>query len=434
MTTSSEPSVVVSPYAGKRLTIWDHLTISCFWFGTNFLWGSMLPLIIPDAMLRLAPKSPAAASGLLVSIGAINGLIVPLFSGALSDRCVSPRGRRKPYILTGSLIFVVGALSMLIAYEEHSLGFFFFGYFILNIGMNISAGAYAGLMPDLVPPDQRGTASGFMGVMTMLGAASGTIIIGQMLERKLAVAAYLIIIGVLLTLVTITFTKVRENPLLMCPEKLSWGKYLRSLWIDPRKYPDFAWVWVTRALVMLGFYSIPHIVLYFLRDAVGVEKPKAMAGMMIAAVIGGAAISTLVAGIISDRVGRKRVVYLANTFMGLTALGLAFTHNLTAVIAIAVVFGLGYGAYLSVDWALGTDTLPSQTEAGKEMAIWHVAQELPHILAAVLAVSVLSQYKVGENGAGEAIYDPTGYSMVFGMAAVFVLLGAYFLKNVKGVR
>jgi MFS family permease len=427
-------SPLPSPYEGKTLTVGDHLAIACFWFGTNFLWGSMIPLILPDAMERLYPANPALATGLLVSIGAINGLIIPLFSGALSDRCTSRHGRRKPFMLTGAGVFSIGALVMLLSFETYSIAGFVFGYFILNVGSNIATGAYAGLMPDVVPAEQRGTASGYMGVMTMLGAASGSVIIGRLLERGLSEVVYGLIILVVLLLVWVTYRKVPETPLPTDPPEWDWRSYIKSLWIDPRKYPDFAWVWITRALVMLGFYSIPHIVMFFLRDAVGVPSPKQTAGTIMAAVVGGAALSTLVAGMISDRYGRKRVVYLSNTFMGVTALGLAFSHNYYSVLAIAIVFGIGFGAYLSVDWALGADTLPTKIEAGKEMAVWHVAQELPHILAAVLAGAVLSSFRVGATVKGDAIYDPDGFSLIFTMAALFVLLGAFLLKNVRGVR
>jgi MFS family permease len=425
---------VPSPYEGKRLTVLEHLSISCFWFGTNFLWGSVLPLLIPDAMLRLAPEQPALAAGSVVSIGAINGLVVPLIAGAFSDRCASPLGRRRPYIASGVSVFVVGLLLMLAAYYEASLPMFFAGYFVLNVGINVANAAYAGIIPDVVPADQRGIASGYMGVMTMAGAATGAILIGALLQRGSHLMAYVSIIVALGVVTAVTLKYVREHPLPCRPEPIRWVDYIKSLWIDPRRYPDFAWVWISRALVMLGFYSIPHIVLYFLRDAVGVEQPKALAGQVMACVIAGAAVSAMLGGAVSDRIGRKKVVYLANTFMGLTSLGLAFVHNFYGVVAIGFLFGLGYGAYISVDWALGTDTLPKKTDAGKQMAVWHVAQELPHILAAVIAAAVLSNYRVGKNEAGEAVYDAAGYSAVFAMASVFVLIGAVLLRNVRGVR
>ena len=41
-----------------------------------------------------------------------------------------------------------------------------------------------------------------------------------------------------------------------------------------------------------------------------------------------------------------------------------------------IVFGLGYGAYISVDWALATDVLPSMDDYARDMGVWHVALTL----------------------------------------------------------
>jgi hypothetical protein len=48
------------------------------------------------------------------------------------------------------------------------------------------------------------------------------------------------------------------------------GAFLRSLWVSPRKHPDFAWVWITRALVVMGLWTVQEYMQGYLTDLIGV--------------------------------------------------------------------------------------------------------------------------------------------------------------------
>jgi len=234
----------------------------------------------------------------------------------------------------------------------------------------------------------------------------------------------------------ITVLGVKENRLPHKPKPIAWGEYFRSLWIDPKKYPDFAWVWITRALVMLGFYAILPFVNYYLGDIIHVPNPGESFSKILALVLIASSISGIYGGVISDRIGRKKVVYLANSVIALMVLGFIFCKNLEQVFAVGLLFGLGYGAYTSVDWALGTDVLPSKADAGKEMAVWHIAMTLPQTLASSVGGLLLAAFgmvEVQEKGELVSHYNLGGYAALFVLSAACFALGAYFLKNVKGV-
>jgi len=92
-------------------------------------------------------------------------------------------------------------------------------------------------------------------------------------------------------------------------------------------------------------------------------------------------------------------------------------------------FGIGYGIYQAVDWALGTDVLPGGDEsAAKDLGVWHIALVLPQSLATVLAGELLTATAAAGMSAG------TRYSLVFAMSIFYFILGTILVRNVRGAR
>ncbi len=460
--TGSDIPHVPSPYAGRTLTLGDHVKISAYWFATNFLWGALLISILPSEMKVLASHYRVLAISLFTALGAIIAIVVPLAVGALSDRCVSPWGRRRPYMAIGVGINVLGLVMMaaiftlaprLPAPSRIDVGIgetlavlltsptylgFLFAYMVVQFGNNVTSAAYMGVIPDLVPEDQRGVASGYMALMSQGGTLFGIvsmIVLGALHLGDLSKYAALIV--ALVSVALITILGIRENPLPSRPPRLDWSKYLRSLWIDPKEHPDFAWVWITRALVMLGFYSVLPFVNYYMDDVIRSRSVDKDAGTVLAIILVASTVSAIKAGKLSDRIGRKKVVYVSNAVIALFALGFIACRTLEQVLAVGVLFGLGYGAYISVDYALGTDVLPSQNDAAKEMAVWHIAMTLPQSIAGPVAGLLISSFGMTEeivNGEKVPHYTVAGYSAVFVLCSLCFALGAYLLRNVRAVR
>jgi MFS family permease len=433
----------LSPYGDRALTLAEHLTIAAYWFATNFHWGALLLILLPSDIRILAPDNKATVLGLVTGLGAIPALIVPLIAGALSDRCTNPKGRRKPYLAKGIALNVIGLMMMAATVQLHAqlpapLAFYLLGYTVVQIGNNIASGAFMGVIPDVVPDKERGKASGYMALMTqfgtLLGAVGAGMILKGTLERYLAVAIVLVLVG-------FSTRKIKEHHQ-TTSEPIDWSTYWKSIWIDPKQYPDFAWVWITRFLVMMGFYAIMPFINYYLVDVVGVAQDKVdgTAPMLLGIVLIVSSLSGYFGGTISDAIGRKKVVYIANTVIAVVAPLFVLAHSMPIALIVGALFGFGYGAYISVDYALGTDVLPSNTDAGKDMAVWHIAMTLPQSITAPLAGVLISlpgktispALEVG--GPAVTHYKLAGYAMVFGLCSICFALGAYLLRNVKGVK
>ena len=123
------------------------------------------------------------------------------------------------------------------------------------------------------------------------------------------------------------------------------------------------------------------------------RTPEEAVSFFILPLLLGAILCSLVAGVLSDRYGRKLMVYLSGFLQGLVALVLVFTHNFTLVVVLGIFFGLGYGACESVDWALASDVLPSMDDYAREMGVWHVAAVLPQVIATPFAGFLLDNFQ-----------------------------------------
>ena len=417
-----------------KLSNLQHLTISSFWFATNFHWGAILLLLLPGDIETLLPNQKAQALGLIVSLGALPALLVPLISGALSDRCTRAEGRRKPYIATGVLVNVFGLLGMALGVSVFkSVPFYCLAYVLVQVGNNIATGAYMGVIPDIVPENERGKASGFMALMTQLGTLVGAVAVGMLLGKLPSLMKYGAIMGVMLIVGAWTYFGIQEKQHTN-KDAFDFRAYLKSLWIDPKKYPDFAWVWITRFLVMLGFYAIQPFIKYYLVDVVGVERSKvdSVAPQLLGIILIVSSFTGYYGGKLSDKIGRKKVVFLANGLITVVAPLFILCHDVKLALVVGALFGFGYGAYISVDYALGTDVLPEGTNQGKDMAVWHVAMTLPQTLMAPIAGWLISL--PGKSGVGESVrYTTEGYASIFVVCSICFAFGAYLLRNVKSV-
>jgi MFS family permease len=279
--------------------------------------------------------------------------------------------------------------------------------------------ALTATVPDLVPVRERGVVGGWVAVSQTLGIVAGVgiaTVTGGLAAGYYATAAAVVVLAVPYVL----GSRDVPMPRALRPA-LSLREVVAGLWISPGRHPDFAWAWLTRFLVNLG-NSLGTLLLYFyLQDQVRYPDPES--GVFVLTVVYAVFIvgSTVVFGLWSDRLARRKVfVTVSGAVTGLGALVLAVVPTWPGALIGAVVFGIGYGVYLSVDFALCTQVLPSAQARAKDLGLINVAVTLPTVFAPFLGTFIVA--RLG------------GYVTLYAVAAGVCLLGSVLVRNIRSVR
>jgi Na+/melibiose symporter-like transporter len=419
--------------------------LSLYWFATSVQWTAILITTLPNqAYVIGGDRVKGQTLGTILLIGAFVSMFVAPFFGALSDRVITRFGRRKPWIVIGTLMNNVGLLGL--AYfprsnDMSSLPLFVLAFMWVQFWNNVATAPYAALIPDIVPVDQRGSASGWYGLMNMLGSFVGGVagLIFTQNGVTDVVSIYYFIGAINLIGLAGTIVFVRELPVSIVLPAIKFKQFMRSL-IEPLRDHDFRWVFGTRFLMIMGTFTVQEFLQYYMRDVVKdftlfgtrrAENAESAVSFFIIALLIGAVASSLAAGILSDKLGRKKIVYLSSTLQAIVPFVLIFFSPFPLVVGLGIIFGLGYGAYASVDWAMVSDVLPSDADHAKDMGVWHVADTLPQVIATPIAGLLLDRFQI----VGQTVNQPTlGYTVIFSLAVVYFVLGTVFVRKIRKVK
>src|SRR5260370_9783254 len=153
------------------------LDISIFWFALNLHWSALGIIILPSQVFKMVGS---AQQGEALALVLVRGAFVSLFAnplfGMLSDKTrgrLAAWGRRRPYILVGTLVNAGGLIWMAAARDIPTLAI---AYVLVQFSSNAAQAPFHALLPDLVPEEQRGVASGGMGFLQLLGGLAGLLV------------------------------------------------------------------------------------------------------------------------------------------------------------------------------------------------------------------------------------------------------------------
>ena len=352
--------------AHVRLPMSQLLTLSIYWLGILTIWGGLDNVVVPQRLLDLDRASAGTLQAVIAVVGVVAPIIIQPTVGIISDYTMTRWGRRKPYILIGTVLDVLFVVAL-----ATSNGFLALAalYFLLQLSSNFAQGPFQGYVPDLVPASQVGLASGLMGMMIVFGTILGTGIatLGQLTDAVIpaTIALALVELATMVLLVA-TVDEGRTAP----PRTRSWREIALSAWgTDILRERSVIWLLVVR-LLFLGAYAVTRFVAAYFEDTHGLTRDDATLYLFIGTLVVGlmTAAAAIPGGRLSDRFGRRRVIWAAAAIvaLGLACVALAPTPELGIVAFVP--FGLGMGVFLSADWALMADVIPKET-AGRYMGI-----------------------------------------------------------------
>lgn len=369
-----------------------YLLISLYWFPVSLFWGMMLAQILPARVEDFAGANHKGSYlGTISVVGALAATVIQLVIGPLSDHCRLRWGRRRPFLLFGTLCGVAAMLAFGVAQSFAGL---VVSFFLIQLFINIANGPYQAFIPDHVPPANQGKAAAFMGLSQLLGEAGGPVIAGMVLSNaakvhgtsatvlaaKVAAVQHLLFLdaALLITFMLVSVLAVPDEP---GDEGSAWTALASLIDLGIRENPRFYWLLVSRTVFNLGFYIALDFLAYYVQDSLkfgaGYNTPL-MYIQLIA--IASALAATFPAGYLADRISKKALVYLSGAFMFISSVAFAFAGHIGFAYVMTVFFGLGYGIFRAVDWAFACNLLPSGG-AARFMAIWSLSATLPQVLA-----------------------------------------------------
>jgi len=384
------------------------------------IWLSILPIgqiLLPTQIAVFNAATKFSNLAIATSVGVLAALLTNPIAGALSDRTTSRFGRRRPWLIVGT---VLSAATLVLMANATSFITLVIWWAMFHVAANALLAALSAVIPDQVPVRQRATVSAFVSLSLPLGAVVGALLVTKVI--KSTEFSYYTFGSVLVIVMLLFVLVLRDKPLPKgATPRFHLGTFLAAFWVNPVKYPDFGWAWLTRFLVYLSYFTALGYLLYFLQDAVHYQKAAQGVTTFQIILTGTLLISSVIAGMLSDKFGRRKVfVTGASLVITLAFLILAFFQTWTGVQLAAAVLGIGFGAYLGVDIALITQVLPSANARGKDLGVINIANALPQVVGSATAALVITTFH--------------SYTILFALAALLASLGAVLIRQIKSVR
>lgn len=365
--------------------------------------------------------SKASSLAVVTAIAvAVTMLAQPLI-GIVSDRTRSRLGRRAPWILFGAL--VGGGLLALLPFAPSILlvGVL---WTVAQVLINVAQAPVVATLADRIAPERLGTASALAGFGAFFGLIAGVILAGS-LYATLGLGIYAVV-AAFLAIVCVGFVLVApdaSSETLEVPA-FDWKEFLLGFTVALRS-PNYRWVWIARVLLTFGITVSTALGIYmmqsYIHPALSVAEATALSPQLYLAAAPFTILATVLAGRLSDKIGRRKpFVIAASVLMAIALLIPVASPTLTGLFLQAILVGLAYGIYLPVDTALFIDVLPDAKSAGRDLGVAAFGNNLGQAL--------------GPIAAGVVVSLSGGYLGVWLVGCVLVALAAFAILPVRGIR
>lgn len=331
--------------------------------GVGLLWAMNMSLI---PMLVATVTNSNFWLGALTSMGAFCGIFVQYLAGILSDRSHFKMGRRKPFILIGSII---AAVFVCIMPFTHSYIMMFITAFIFYFSLNFYQGPYYSMIPELVSDKQLGLANGFSKIVSVVGSAV-IFVAGPMLWEKAIYLPFFLAALLSLASVIVTAIFIKEDPTkVTVPTKFSF---------DFIKNKSAMKLNLSVFFIFLGYGCITPYFVKYCSQVLHFTSSQASTGLLLITIVG--AIFAAPVGILSDKLERRKILMLGTAIF---AVAMAVATFVTTDIMLYVVLsfvGIGFIAMQITIYSILAEIVPPEN-MGEYMGVLNFFISLSQFVA-----------------------------------------------------
>lgn len=407
----------------RRAYVWM-LVIAQFIFFVALLGPAMIGVAVKITTIVPAEgvlREEAAA--VVASVGAAGAVVANVVFGRLSDRTTAKWGRRRPWIVTGTVVMTLGLAVMAAAPNVPLTAL---GWLIAQLGANATLAPFIATLSDQVPKVQRGAVAAVLGIAQNVGVLGGSFVAQQFQTNMwmMLVAPAIVALVAMFIFVVVLPDRVLPNR----PPRMTLREWVDTFWVNPVRQPDFAFAWWSRFLITLSAFMFTTYRYFILNRQMGVPEGD-VAGVVTMSILIytiALALTAWIAGKISDKIGKRKIfVILATVVLAVGTVMLAYTTDVGMFYVVEAILGAAYGVYIGVDLALVIDVLPNPDDAGKDLGVFNIANALPQTLAPIVAGIIIGWTTIN----GEANYQPMLWT-----AGILALIGAVVVLPIKKVK
>ena len=448
----------------KKFSTAQFLNFCLGFFGLQFAW--QMRIILSGPVTESLGASPFLY-GLIWLAGPFTGMVVQPIVGALSDKTVSPFGRRRPYLLGGAIIAAlalwifpnsdnIAELTQLHSgISLHPLTGLLIAaimIWIIDACINVAQGPYRALIPDVVPQEQHSLANSYIslaiGLGSVVAAATAPFLkwafnYQMSIPAQFVMAAIAFTLAMLWTCVTIKEKSSRKGDNIV--EKVEEVPFLQSLkefFLMSPEVGKICWMqfftWIGTMCMMIFFTQFAVHTVFGVPAMTGISQ-EIQADYMDAQLRGTNfssvcfAIFNLVCflvaipiGILSAKYGNKKVHIISILSMIAAYLGMGLCHNLYVVAAMMGLAGIGWASICALPFAMLSQYIKKGTE-GSVMGIFNIFIAGPQVFVCTLVAWFISKC---EYSAGASLVNHH-WEYAFYIGAMTLLLAAVVAAKVK---
>jgi len=335
--------------------------------------------ISSDMIFAIMPLFIASLGGAGVAVGLIGGLgdsisgILKVFSGYLSDKF----GKKMPFVFGGYFISSIMKLLFPFVKAWPTLAFLMP---LERVGKGLRTAPRDAVIANSTLPSSRGKAFGIHRALDTSGAfigAFGAFVLFWFLKLELRTILFIAAIIGFFALPFLLFVKEK----MATPQTLSLKISLKNLPLNFKRYL------VAQTLFALGNFTYMFFVLkskivfdgiFSLRFAIALPILLYVWFNIIYA------FSSIPAGIISDKIGRKKTIILGYCVYSLTCFGFIFSNSLGLFMILFAMYGLSFGLIEAVSRAFASDFVTGDL-AGTALGTFHTCISLAVLPAGMIA-------------------------------------------------